>query len=221
MHLETLDPQRIDLLKTLTDSSLLSPFYLAGGTALSLQLGLRISFDFDFFTDSRFSPDALSADLKQLITDTKLVYSDRDTCDLLIQQVQVSFFRYPYPLVSSPVTGVSPLTSLKMASVDDIAAMKLAAIGSRGSKKDFYDLYQIYHTVPGYQSERLISAVRHKFGQDFDMTYMVMALNYFESAESETLPRLFVPADWEEIKQFFIKEQKILFSLIQSGFSVP
>ena len=221
MHLETLDPQRIDLLKTLTDSSLLSPFYLAGGTALSLQLGLRISFDFDFFTDSRFSPDALSADLKQLITDTKLVYSDRDTCDLLIQQVQVSFFRYPYPLVSSPVIGVSPLTSLKMASVDDIAAMKLAAIGSRGSRKDFYDLYQIYHTVPGYQSDRLISAVRHKFGLDFDMTYMVMALNYFESAESETLPRLFVPADWEEIKQFFIKEQKILFSLIQSGFSIP
>lgn len=221
MHLETLDPQRIDLLKTLTDSSLLSPFYLAGGTALSLQLGLRISFDFDFFTDSRFSPDALSADLKQLITGTKLVYSDRDTCDLLIQQVQVSFFRYPYPLVSSPVPGVSPLTSLKMASVDDIAAMKLAAIGSRGSRKDFYDLYQIYHTVPGYQSERLISTVRHKFGQDFDMTYMVMALNYFESAESETLPRLFVPADWEEIKQFFIKEQKILFSLIQSGFSIP
>ncbi len=221
MHLETLDPQRIDLLKTLTDSSLLSPFYLAGGTALSLQLGLRISFDFDFFTDSRFSPDALSADLKQLITGTKLVYSDRNTCDLLIQQVQVSFFRYPYPLVSSPVIGVSPLTSLKMASVDDIAAMKLAAIGSRGSRKDFYDLYQIYHTVPGYQSERLISAVRDKFGLDFDMTYMVMALNYFESAESETLPRLFVPADWEEIKQFFIKEQKTMFSLIQSGFSVP
>ena len=221
MHLETLDPQRIDLLKTLTDSSLLSPFYLAGGTALSLQLGLRISFDFDFFTDSRFSPDALSADLKQLITDTKLVYSDRDTCDLLIQQVQVSFFRYPYPLVSSPVTGVPPLTSLKMASVDDIAAMKLAAIGSRGSRKDFYDLYQIYHTVPGYQSERLISAVRHKFGLDFDMTYMVMALNYFESAESETLPRLFIPAAWEKIKHFFIKEQKTMFSLIQSGFSVP
>ena len=94
-----------------------------------------------------------------------------------------------------------------MASVDDIAAMKLSAIGSRGSRKDFYDLYQIYHIEPGFQSERLINAVHQKFGQDFDMTYMVMALNYFENAETETLPKLFVHADWDQIKQFFTENQ--------------
>ena len=220
MFTEILDPQRFVLLKTLVSSPLLSPFYLAGGTALSLQLGLRVSFDFDFFTKDRFSPDVLYADLKQMVPDTKLAYSDRDTCDLLIHQIQVSFFRYPYPLVNSLVTGAKPLNALKMASVDDIAAMKLSAIGHRGSRKDFYDLYQIYHTEPGFQSERLVDAVCQKFGQDFDMTYLVMALNYFENAETETLPKLFVHADWEQIKQFFADEQKRLFALVQSRFSI-
>ena len=221
MFTEILDPQRTILLKKLVSSPLLSPFYLGGGTALSLQLGLRVSVDFDFFAQNKFSPDVLYTDLKQVVPDTKLVYSDRDTCDLLIQQVQVSFFRYPYPLVNSPACGVSPFSGLKMASVDDIAAMKLSAIGSRGSRKDFYDLYQIYHIEPGFQSERLISAVHQKFGQDFDMTYMVMALNYFENAEAETLPKLFIHADWDQIKQFFTEEQKKLFAMVQSGFSIP
>ena len=220
MFTEILDPQRTILLKKLVSSPLLSPFYLGGGTALSLQLGLRVSVDFDFFAQNKFSPDVLYTDLKQVVPDTKLVYSDRDTCDLLIQQVQVSFFRYPYPLVNSPVAGDSPFSGLKMASVDDIAAMKLSAIGSRGSRKDFYDLYQIYHIEPGFQSERLISTVHQKFGQAFDMTYMVMALNYFENAEAETLPRLFIHADWDQIKQFFTEEQKKLFAMIQRGISI-
>ena len=72
MFTEILDPHRTNLLKKLISSPLLSPFYLAGGTALSLQLGLRVSVDFDFFTQNRFSPDVLYTDLKQFIPDTDL-----------------------------------------------------------------------------------------------------------------------------------------------------
>ena len=124
MYPETLDSNRISLLQALVSLPVLSPFYLAGGTALSLQYGLRKSVDFDFFTENKFSPDIVFSDIRQSFPDTKMIYSDRDTCDMMIGKVQVSFFRYPYPLVSSLVTGDNQLNGLKMANVDDIAVMK-------------------------------------------------------------------------------------------------
>lgn len=206
-----LDDKRLSLLKALTALDELDGFYLAGGTALSLQLGLRVSVDFDFFTPHHFNADVLYNALKAHFSDVRAIDIVPDTCNLLIEDVRVSFFGYPYPMVESLVQGSDALSRLRMASPSDIAAMKLSAIGSRGSRKDFYDLYQIYHRVPGFDGKRLLSAARAKFGQEKDLTYMLMGLSYFADAEQEELTQIFVKADWNEIKQFFIEEQARLF----------
>ena len=140
-----------------------------------------------------------------------MIVLESDTCDLLIENVRVSFFCYPYPMVDALVSGTDRLQKLNMAGLSDIAAMKLSAIGSRGSRKDFYDLYQIYHRVPGFNGQRLISAAKAKFGQEKDLTYMLMGLGFFDDAEREELPLTFVQADWTEIKRFFLAEQRRLF----------
>lgn len=49
MYFEILDNDRLTLLQTLCDKIDLSAFYLVGGTALSLQMKLRKSYDFNFF----------------------------------------------------------------------------------------------------------------------------------------------------------------------------
>ncbi len=206
-----LDVKRLSLLKTLTALDELDGFYLAGGTALSLQLGLRVSVDFDFFTPHHFNADVLYNALKAHFNDVRAIDIVPDTCNLLIEDVRVSFFGYPYPMVESLVQGSDALSRLRMASPSDIAAMKLSAIGSRGSRKDFYDLYQIYHRVPGFDGKKLLCAARAKFGQEKDLTYMLMGLSYFDDAEQEELTQIFVKADWNEIKQFFIEEQARLF----------
>lgn len=206
-----LDVKRLSLLKALTALDDLDGFYLAGGTALSLQLGLRVSVDFDFFTPHHFNADVLYNALKAHFNDVRAIDIVPDTCNLLIEDVRVSFFGYPYPMVESLVRGSDALSRLRMASPSDIAAMKLSAIGSRGSRKDFYDLYQIYHCVPGFDGKRLLSAARAKFGQEKDLTYMLMGLSYFDDAEQEELTQTFVKADWNEIKRFFIEEQARLF----------
>lgn len=206
-----LDVKRLSLLKALTALDDLDGFYLAGGTALSLQLGLRVSVDFDFFTPHHFNADVLCNALKAHFNDVRAIDIVPDTCNLLIDDVRVSFFGYPYPMVESLVRGSDALSRLRMASPSDIAAMKLSAIGSRGSRKDFYDLYQIYHCVPGFDGKRLLSAARAKFGQEKDLTYMLMGLSYFDDAEQEELTQTFVKADWNEIKRFFIEEQARLF----------
>ena len=211
MFERVLDDGRLALLKSLTALEALDGFYLAGGTALSLQLGLRVSVDFDFFTPRRFNADALCDALRARFPLLRVIVLEPDTCDLLIEDVRVGFSRYPYPLVEPLVRGLGDLGGLRMAAPSDIAAMKLSAIGSRGARKDFYDLYQIYHRVPGFDGNRLIAAARTKFGAERDLTYILMGLGCFDAAEREELPETFVPADWNAVKRFFVEEQRRLF----------
>lgn len=213
MHTEILDVERSRLLAALAALPELDRFYLAGGTALSLHLGLRRSYDFDFFTGEGFNSDVLFAVLQQKHPRTTPLRVEDDTCSLLIDGIQVSFFRYPYPLISEASLAGEPFPGLKLAGIDDISAMKFSAIGSRGSKKDFYDLYQIYHLVPGFDSARLLNDSHRKFGGDRDLAYMIMGLSYFDDAEDEVLPKVFIPADWNAVKAFFQKEQLRMFEM--------
>ena len=87
MHPDILDDRRKALLKALIGLPETGRFYLAGGTALSLQLGLRRSYDFDFFIESRFNSDALLACLKDRWPDVVVNHVDSDTCDVVIQGV--------------------------------------------------------------------------------------------------------------------------------------
>lgn len=211
MHSDILDERRRALLRALIGMPETGRFYLAGGTALSLQLRLRRSYDFNFFIESRFNSDALFACMKDRWPDIMAIHVDSDTCDVVIQGVQVSFMRYPYPLISSFAAGDPEFPGLKLAGIDDIAVMKLSAIGGRGSRKDFYDLYQIFRLCPGFSAEKLLEDARLKFGDSFDMTYMIAGLSYFDDAEGELLPETFVRADWEDIKRYLRKEQSRMF----------
>ncbi len=203
MHTEILDAARVLLLSRLIALPELSPFTLGGGTALSLQMGLRVSHDFDFFSERGFSPDHLLSVLRRAFPRLHVLQLVAGTCDVTIDGVQVSFFHYPYPMAAPPVGGGEEFPQLRMLSVADIAAMKLSAIGSRGSRKDFYDLFQILHLCPDLTPQRLLDGVHRKYGDLRDVGYMLMGLVYFEDAEHEHLPKTFVPADWDDIKAYF------------------
>ena len=177
---------------------------MAGGTALSLQLNLRESFDFDFCVLDMFNSDVLISELKS-IENIEVKQNQKGTVDVLLDGVQVSFFFYPNNLLDDTVNN-NEIPDLKMASILDIAAMKVAAIGGRGAKKDFFDLYNIMKKC-NIDTEKLASAVIKKFGTNVNYVNMIMGLSYFEDAESEELPRTFVEYDWNTIKQFFIDIQ--------------
>ncbi|MBQ6120664.1 MAG: nucleotidyl transferase AbiEii/AbiGii toxin family protein [Clostridia bacterium] len=91
MHLEILDERRIHLVRELAEIPEKTCFYLAGGTALSLQLGLRKSYDFDFFSEQRFNSNAILARLKERWADLTVIHMDQDTCDVILDGVQTSF----------------------------------------------------------------------------------------------------------------------------------
>jgi len=141
MYWSILDNKRIELLRKIVKTISLNNYYMVGGTALSLQLNLRESFDFDFCTSDMFNSDVLLSELKS-IGNTEVKQNQKGTIDVLLDGVQVSFFFYQNNLVENIVKN-DEIPNLRMASILDIAAMKVAAIGGRGAKKDFFDLYNI------------------------------------------------------------------------------
>jgi hypothetical protein len=200
MYPQTLYPKTKQVLIKLVKQNLVSGFYLAGGTGLSLQLGHRKSIDLDFFSGDFPKRDLLLSSLRNL--KPKILHEAKGTLDLSIEDVMVSFLEYRYPLISDFVD----FEGVKVASVIDIACMKLSAISSRGSKKDFIDYYEILET---YSLKQLFNAFDKKFkGVEYQKLHLLKSLFYFNDAESDPEPILLKELDWDVVKARLEKEIK-------------
>jgi hypothetical protein len=181
-------------------------FYLAGGTALALQLGHRRSVDFDFFSETDEVDEKSRREiLRSLSTASPQVIENvGGNLLLLVDDVRVGFFGYGYSLVS-PSTK---LENVPLASIADIGLMKCDALISRGSRKDFYDLYFILRYM---RLDQLLQLGVKKYPLFRDFPLMVMeSMTLFDNADRDTQPDLLVYIAWEEVKQFFIFQAGLL-----------
>ncbi|WP_252864420.1 nucleotidyl transferase AbiEii/AbiGii toxin family protein [Caldicellulosiruptor bescii] len=133
MILNVLEYQRYEVLNKIVKSDVIGEFYLGGGTGLALQLGHRVSEDFNFFSPIEFSSDYIIYKLEK-VGDINILYSAKDTLHMLLDGVRVTWLYYPNPLLDNLVIPTE-IKGLKIASKIDIGMMKLVAISSRGSKK--------------------------------------------------------------------------------------
>jgi len=200
MHIEILsEPQKMAL--TLLGNALSdSDFYMAGGTALSLQVGHRNSVDLDWFIPRLGEPETLLHKLKSFKIDFKVQSISFETVYLTIYDVQVSFIGYDYPMLQQKAT--LPEFKIPMAGTDDIACMKLSAIASRGSRKDFIDLHYLighFHSLEEY-----LQLYMKKY-QNRDIGHVVRSLVYFADAETEPEIRVIKPVIWQDLKSDFEK----------------
>ncbi len=204
MFIETLPEATQRSLELLGAKKITRGFYLAGGSALALHLGHRLSVDLDFFTAQSFDALALSRRLAQADTFTQ-DQRKKDTLLGTFAQVKVSFFRYSYPMLAPTAT----VLNTAIASVPDIGAMKLEAIGTRGKKRDFIDLYFICRA--SHTLEDVLSRYREKYkGVEVNLVHYVKALTYFEEAEADPMPRMLKRVSWDQVKRFFEKESPAL-----------
>lgn len=205
LYLDILDSERRNILPLL--ATLKETFYLAGGTGLALQLGHRDSVDFDFFQENSFFTEKL---IEQLITlfqpgSLKVVQEEKDTVSILVdEQLKLSFFSYAYPLAEPLLDS----EFFKLASVKDIGCMKLSAITSRSTLKDYVDLYFILHTV---QLRELLSLANMKF-PIIDSNVILKSLTYFDDVDQ--IPISYKhghTVSFEEIKKFLeMKVQELM-----------
>lgn len=200
MHLEILDEKRIDILPLLAKID--EKFYLAGGTALALQIGHRDSIDFDFFTDSDFDIDKVFEEIVNIFKDHKVVktYTEKDTLYILIDDsIKLSFMKYNYPLVK----GLIDAEYFKMASIEDIACMKFSAITSRQAMKDYVDLYFI---LKNFDLEDLLNLSEKKFSNQLDKNLILKSMVYFDDIDQEEIMyKNNNNVSFEEIKKSLVK----------------
>ena len=202
MHEKVLPRGSRDLLAKL--GSLNTPhlrgWTLAGGTGLALQMGHRISEDFDFFRIDPMDVNRLHEVLR-LVGEVEMLQEDDRTLTAIVSQTKVSFFSVPDPFLFPG----RPYAFFNLADLRDVALMKLAAISGRGSRKDFIDLYVI--SRGGLSLEECFHWLPQKYGEGRSNAYHVLkSLTYFEDAESEPMPRMLEPFDWDECKAFFVRE---------------
>lgn len=178
-------------------------FYLAGGTALSLQIGHRLSVDLDFFSPTEDIP-TIRAELESALASFHGTLADSSWGNLvyLVKDVRVGFYGYGFPLIAPMVE----IEGIQLASIEDIALMKLDAMLSRAARKDFYDLYFICKNIPLKQLFRKADQ-KYPSVRDFE-TQATKRLVYFENAEDESEPSLLENVSWKTIKEYFIKQAK-------------
>ena len=111
---------------------------------------------------------------------------------MIVNGVKVDIVNYPYPWIDEPVIS----DGIVLAGIKDIAAMKLAAITNRGTKKDFID----YHfLLQRYPLDELIGFYKLKYS-DSQLFTALKSLTYFEDAEEDPMPNMIQKVDWSEVK---------------------
>ncbi|MEO7839381.1 MAG: nucleotidyl transferase AbiEii/AbiGii toxin family protein [Anaerolineales bacterium] len=197
---KALTPATQDAFHLINDLELIKDFYLAGGTGLALHFGHRFSVDLDFFSDNAktVGPDQRSV-LRFVLDDPTLeiTYDKDSTFAVVWRGVGVSFFRLNlYPLVQPTLL----VNNVRLASVEEIGAMKLAAVINRGTRKDMVDLYFILQHV-SLDSLFQVAAVKYAKVRSFPVS-AVRALSYFDDAEALPMPQMLDKIAWSKMKKF-------------------
>ena len=198
LSFQTVEPHTLELLRSLMTMPLLSGTRLVGGTSLALQYGHRNSVDLDFF--GSLDDDLLAfRDSLESISHVNVIKETKTIRIYDIDGVKIDFVDYSrYPWLTDAVEE----DGLRLASPKDIAAMKVNAIEGRGTRKDFIDIYFI---LQHYSLNEILGFYQEKY-PEHSLFRALMSLSYFEDAEKQMMPKMYVSVSWEEMKAYIIKE---------------
>lgn len=186
-------------LEFLRHQPFITDFYLAGGTALALQIGHRISTDLDWFSAEcrLLAPEREQIRLALSEGAGFAVASEQDGALFTrLFGADVSFLYQHHPLLEPTVE----YRGVQLASPTDIGLMKLAAINARGTRRDFVDVYCLREVAT---LDRLLELATHKYAdRPSFLAVAVRALAYFDDAEQQPLPRLLRPVRWPDVRAY-------------------
>ena len=178
-YLEILQKPQQKILKLLQEprfSVLWQDFYLAGGTGFALQLGHRISIDFDFFTYAESLPGRFALKIKKLLEPNAVVVNTAEQFSFIKDKVNITFLAYPFKLQTNVIQDLP----IKLATIHSIAAAKAYTIGRRAKWKDYVDVF-VYIKLFGL--EQLQEHATKIFGDLFSEKLFVEQLCYFEDID--------------------------------------
>jgi hypothetical protein len=197
LHAEALPPDQQEALRKMGRVVAGYGFYLAGGTAVAVHLGHRQSVDLDWFTEQRLDePMRLAKELEAQGVDLQVDSVTRGMLHAEADGVRVSFLEFVYPSLVPPFEW--PSFNCHVASLDDLAAMKLLAVAQRGTKKDFLDVYAL--GMHGLSLTDMLAYYQKKFSTR-DIARVTYSLSYFDDADPDPMPTMLADVDWDQVKE--------------------
>lgn len=197
LYLETVESSTLELLKKLQRLPVFEQTRLVGGTALALQLGHRKSIDLDFFGTIDCEAEYLRESIAGIASLTILKESPHIHI-YIVDGIKVDIVNYKYPWLDDVVLE----QGLRLASVSDIAAMKITAIIGRGTKKDFIDIAFLLHHFS-------LEEILHFYAAKYNDSSVFMAMKnlaYFDDAEADPMPDMFVNQSWQQLKAYILSK---------------
>jgi hypothetical protein len=174
LHQEVLDEDRKIIFNQLSKFSRIG--YLAGGTALALQLSHRISYDFDVFCAGKINKSLILKVREFFSVSSIIVNSEEELTFLTKEGVKVSFIYYPFNLDKYLEKAGK---GMKLLSVAGIALAKAYTLNRRGSFRDYVDLYFILKEKRG-GIEKIIEEAKKVYGEFFSEKLFLTQLVYTE-----------------------------------------
>ena len=191
LHYQTIDTPTLELLKQLMKIPALENLRLVGGTGLALQKGHRKSVDIDLFGEIEADDIELMNSLS-VFNDLKTIHQTKNIKVFSITNIKTDIVNYPYPWLF-PVIETN---GIRLADIRDVAAMKVAAITNRGTKKDFIDLYFL---LKDFTVGDIVNFYLAKYNDGSEFLAL-RSLVYFADAENDLMPEMLMPAEWESVK---------------------
>ena len=163
-----------NLLKELQKKELFKDYFLVGGTALSLQLGHRVSDDIDLFTRNDIDKDEIFDFLNRDYNGKYQIHNIQNIIlQITINNIKVDFVKYDYALLED----IKSEEGIKYLGKKDISAMKLMAIANRGDQaKDFIDIYYLLKEI---NLKDMFEYYKQKYNQN-DISLIKRSLSYFD-----------------------------------------
>lgn len=200
LHTQCVSKELLELLTQLSVIEVFQNLYLVGGTALALQVGHRNSIDIDLFGEHQLDNEVILSNFQKL-GKVEIIGSSKSILAAFVNEIKVDVVKYPYQWLKEPVV----VNELKMASLEDIAAMKIAAITQRGSKKDFIDLYYL---LKQFTLKEILQFYSDKI-TDGNLWLAIRSLTFFNDADIQPSPKLFSNTSWEHMKSIILKEVQL------------
>jgi predicted nucleotidyltransferase component of viral defense system len=208
LHWNTVSPLLKEILLDLMQEEIFSPFRLVGGTALSLQIGHRMSVDIDMFSDADYGSidfdriknflknkyafySSSPIDIVAFGTYFKIGYSEKDCIKLDLYYTDNYVFE---ELI---------VDEIRMASIEEIIAMKLDIVLRGGRKKDFWDLHYFLERIP---LDEMISYFQKRYSYNDDHSKIRQMFIDFTAADLDFEPNCLLSKNWELIKLDFIEK---------------
>jgi hypothetical protein len=171
-----------ECLRNMQKNPLFDNYYLVGGTALSLQIGHRVSDDIDLFTKDELNKDAILFYAKKYISnDYKIINNSESIFQLFsdAKNLKLDFVHFPYALIDPLIME----EGIRMVDKNDLSAMKMSATGTRGSEaKDFVDIIYLLQ----YMSfEKIVENFKLKYKTD-DILHYLRSVAYFDEIKKES-----------------------------------